>query len=418
MSENYASKNNVGFIDLLSEKEYIKLLIGKIISRFGNSLDSIAYAWMVYTLTGSKAIIATLFTVAAIPSILLPIPAALYSGYFSKKWISSFCNIAKGISIFTTSVLFINNQLKPWHLFVFAFFNSSLDAFQNPSTTAIYTFIVPKNKMSVALSLDTFLSYFAELIGYISASILISLIGVSGVIILNALTVVLLGFIFLSLFYEDEYIKKASPTLNNFIKDFKDGFYYFLRNKLIWNVCIFGFILNFFFVPFNAMQSPYVAEVLKEGPETLSLFGIGSLLGIILSSMFIPKVKQYINSHILFIFGGVILGTSYIALSVLNYVPKNLIHIALFMTTLIMGMSIPIMKIPLEAAFMTKTNCEFLPRVSSVFNSFVLLANPIGGIILASSSKILPLNILLFICGICSTALFLSQIWNKTLKDL
>ncbi|QCX33252.1 MFS transporter [Caloramator sp. E03] len=70
--ENAAiERNNVGIKDLLQYKSFMIKLIAYSISRFGDSIDAIAYAWMVYELTGSKLLMETLFAVNAVPNIVL-----------------------------------------------------------------------------------------------------------------------------------------------------------------------------------------------------------------------------------------------------------------------------------------------------------------------------------------------------------
>ena len=43
-----------------TEKKFRYVIAANIVSRFGDSIDAIAYSWMVYTLTGSKAWLAVI----------------------------------------------------------------------------------------------------------------------------------------------------------------------------------------------------------------------------------------------------------------------------------------------------------------------------------------------------------------------
>ena len=42
--------------DLFKEKEYSKLLISNLVNRFGDSLDVIAFTWLIYHITQSASI--------------------------------------------------------------------------------------------------------------------------------------------------------------------------------------------------------------------------------------------------------------------------------------------------------------------------------------------------------------------------
>ena len=43
---------------LLSEKQFLKLILANVVSRFGDSLDVIAYTWIMYEVTGSESLMA------------------------------------------------------------------------------------------------------------------------------------------------------------------------------------------------------------------------------------------------------------------------------------------------------------------------------------------------------------------------
>lgn len=42
---------------LLSEKQFLKLILANVVSRFGDSLDVIAYTWIMYEVTGSESLL-------------------------------------------------------------------------------------------------------------------------------------------------------------------------------------------------------------------------------------------------------------------------------------------------------------------------------------------------------------------------
>lgn len=62
MNDNTAvGKQGMG--ELIRIRPYMQFMLSKVVSRFGDSIDSIAYNWMVYILTGSKVLMGTLLAV-------------------------------------------------------------------------------------------------------------------------------------------------------------------------------------------------------------------------------------------------------------------------------------------------------------------------------------------------------------------
>lgn len=75
-----------------TEKKFRYVIAANIVSRFGDSIDAIAYSWMVYTLTGSKAWLAVILGINMIPTVLFqPLGGAL-TEYFNKKKVIVICD--------------------------------------------------------------------------------------------------------------------------------------------------------------------------------------------------------------------------------------------------------------------------------------------------------------------------------------
>jgi len=62
-------KQQNGLSVLLQYPDFIKVWIGRTISRFGDVLDGIAFMWLMYKLTGSTLWMGTVMVVSAIPSL-------------------------------------------------------------------------------------------------------------------------------------------------------------------------------------------------------------------------------------------------------------------------------------------------------------------------------------------------------------
>ena len=56
---------------LLTQKKYIRLLIADLVSRFGDSIDAIAYSWIMYEITASESLMALIIGLNYVPTVLL-----------------------------------------------------------------------------------------------------------------------------------------------------------------------------------------------------------------------------------------------------------------------------------------------------------------------------------------------------------
>ena len=55
---------------LKTQKEYLKLIAANVINRFGDSIDGIAIAWLMYEITHSAALMALILGLNYVPTIL------------------------------------------------------------------------------------------------------------------------------------------------------------------------------------------------------------------------------------------------------------------------------------------------------------------------------------------------------------
>lgn len=51
----------VNYRTIFAQKEYMKIVLAAIINRFGDSVDAVAYTWLVYELTGNAGWSALIF---------------------------------------------------------------------------------------------------------------------------------------------------------------------------------------------------------------------------------------------------------------------------------------------------------------------------------------------------------------------
>ena len=99
-------ESTMRYKDIFSQKEYGKVLVANVISRFGDSIDSIAFTWLVYQVTGSAAWSAAMFAMNQLPSVLVqPFAGALVEG-MNKKRVTVAADVIRGIVVAGLAILY------------------------------------------------------------------------------------------------------------------------------------------------------------------------------------------------------------------------------------------------------------------------------------------------------------------------
>ena len=78
---------------LLSQRQYIRLLLADTINRFGDSIDVIAYSWIMYEITGSASLMALVVGLNFVPTVFLTPFAGAFVDRISKKRVMALADL-------------------------------------------------------------------------------------------------------------------------------------------------------------------------------------------------------------------------------------------------------------------------------------------------------------------------------------
>lgn len=400
------SRPRQGIRALSAHRSYLVMMAAKIISRFGDSVDSIAYSWMVYMLTGSEVLMGTLFAVNFIPGIAFSPFTGVLVDRWSKKRIVIIAGTGRGVMVSLTALLYITGLLEPWHLFVVTLINSSFECFSTPAEMSLVPRLLPKELLLTGNSLTSSASRTAELGGMAAAGGLIALVGISGTMVVDAATFLIEALLFFFVRPQpeaqqaDEETGDAAATAkSSYWKQFVSGLRFVKQKRLILMTMLAGAFVNLCLCPWNVLQPVYVKEVLRSGPFGLSLLGITLVVGMILSGVWISQKGSRYKKSSLIVFGFLLLGATYSLL----YVPPLFAHNPLYAAALFsfgMGFAISFVNTPMSTYTMEVTPQHMLGRVGALSSMIVTCMIPLGGVIAGFAGTLLSANVVFLVFGL------------------
>lgn len=416
--ENTLNRSKVGIKDLFKQKKYMLVLFASFISRLGDSVDTIAYSLMVYYLTGSKVLLATLYIVNCIPSIVLSPFAGVVADRISKKKGIVICDIGRGVIVSITAFLLLTNRLAPWHLYIFTFINSTFESFAKPSKTALVPSLLPEELFLSASSFSSSLSSFAEIIGVGVAGFLIALVGFSGAIFIDGLTFFISAVIIFSIKIKENKPSKKSYGVKGHITDLLEGLKTIKHMPvLIIVIFLFGFI-NFCLAPVNILLPAYATDILQTTPKEYSLINLALPIGVIIGGLLTSQFGSRFKKGYLVSFGMSFLGICCALFSVPGKAVIPLISPVIFVAILffMIGISLPVCTSPLNVYILTKVPKDKLGRVSALFGMLATAAMPLGGGISGIVSEVISMQLLFLIVGLSIAIVSLLPLLNKTFR--
>ena len=386
--QNAAVLEKQGFGQLLKIRPYLIYLSAQAITRLGDSLDSIAYSWMVYMLTGSELLMGTLFAFNFLPGLLFSLFTGTFVDRWPKKRVLALTYLSRGIVVSLTAFLYAIGSLEVWHLFVFTFLNSTLECFSRPAETSIVPRLLPKEQLLAGNSFSTSVSRSAELIGLSIAGALIALIGISGTILIDAVTF-LIAAVIIAFMPNPEAAEQAeqaefpgpvSEKERTVLGDIKEALLFVKQHSLLLITTILAMINNFCLAPLNVLQPVYVKETLGAGAGGLSVMGTALLIGMICSGLWIGRYGKSFKKSTLIMSGSIMLGIGYFALGIPGHLPAWRVESAA-VCMFVAGFAVSMLNAPISTYLMEVTPRHMLGRIGALMTVLCTAAIPVGSLI-------------------------------------
>ena len=383
--ENREEKK-IGYKDVLKQKEYLKVILASIISRFGDSVDELAFTWLVYQVTGSAAWSAIVFAVNQLPSILVqPFAGALVEG-MNKKRLMVMTDVIRGIVVAALAALYITENVTPLVLVLFTLIISTVEAFRIPAGMCVIPKILDEEYFAFGTSLNSTVSTVMELVGMAAGGIIIGVFGIGTAIFIDAVTFFGSAIVLSFLNLKEELLQKKKLEATEYFNTLKDGLSYLKNEEVIRNFCLMGVVVNAVIVPFSSLQSPIICEILGQDAEFLSVFGIAMIVCMGIGSFLFPFISEKVSVRSILVGSGIGIGAGFYLLTLGTYLQESIvaIYVLTILVAILIGASASIFMASLNVQFMKVVKQEYLARVGSIFNAGASAATPVASFLVSA----------------------------------
>ena len=408
----------------MKNKNFIIIVIGQIISLFGNAIQRFSMSLYLLEFTGSTAAFANILAISTIPYILFaPIAGKLSDSLNRKKimvYLDLFCAFLIGGYAF---ILFKGND----HELIVAlvmFILSICYTLYGPAVVSSIPQIVENDKLVSANGIINQVGSIVNFVGPILAGLLYGILGIKVIVIINAVSFLLSAIMELFLDIPDAFKidaeKKEKLLSIDFIKksfsDMKESFIYLKREKKIVLGIIASYAFcNIFLVPILSIVAPYFINILLGLPS--EVYGIVEgicVLGMILGGFLISiKPNLFSMKKLHYTYYPMIIGVT--VMSILGFIKVNNYVMAGFFA--ICGMAIMLslsLSNILTLTFIQKeVPANMLGRVSAFSTAVATISVAPGQLLFGQVIDMgIPLGIILLVTAIFNIGLLLFIKWN------
>lgn len=414
--EKAVTGEKIGYRQVFTQKEYCKIIFANLISRFGDSIDAIAFTWLVYAVTQSASWTAVISACNMLPTMLLQPFAGAAVEHRNKKKSMIVSDVIRGLVVIALAFCYVTDRMNPWIMLAFTLTISSVEAFCMPASTAIIPKILDEKYYEYGMSLNSVGSTVMQLVGTGAAGVVIGMFGVHIAIAIDAVTFFGAAVIKMFLKVKEDvsvetsriYDSDMKTVVNHYLEDLKEGISYVKKNKILVNLGLLGFLANGMLVPVNCFLTPLVSDVLKQGSELLSVISMAITVGSIAGSVFYPMLIRHMSVKRYVFATGFIMSVSIMFLPIGSMFADKaaLVYIVTGGIGLFLGLCASLLGALFNVQFMKNTEEEYMARANAIFSAFVTAAMPILSFLMSGVVKFVAVKELITASGVLCAIIF------------
>ena len=404
----------------MKNKNFIIIVLGQIISLFGNSIQRFSMSLYLLQFTGSTATFANILAISTIPYIIFAPIAGKLSDSVSKKKIMVYLDFFCAILIGGYAFVLLREKDSTLIIGVVMFMLSICYTLYGPAVTASIPQMVEEDKLTSANGIINQVNSIVNFLGPILAGILYGLLGIKLIVIINAISFLISAIIELFIDIKDIEKNKGKVFSMNFINksfiDMKDSFVY-LKNKkkIILGIIASYAFCNIFLVPILSIVSPYFINIfLNLSSKVYGIVEAICVLGMILGGFFISiKPNLFSIKKVHYTYYPMILGVT--IMTILGFIKLNnyiMAGIFAFSGMLIM-FSLALSNVLTLTFIQKEVPLNMLGRVSAFSTAIATISVAPGQLLFGQViDKKVPLGIIFIVALILNFGLILFNKWN------
>lgn len=364
----------------LFQRDFTIMILGQIISLFGNAILRFSLSLYVLEVTGSAAVFGTILAVSMIPTVLLsPFGGVLADRLPKQKIMTILDFVTAGLIVFYDA--FYGSAENLAAVTIFMILLTLIQAFYQPSVQASIPLLASQEQLMAANGIVMQVQALAGLLGPILAGMLYGIGGVKPILAASAVCFFLSAVMELFLRIPHEKREADGSPVRMALLDLKGAVTYLIRE----NTCLFKLLIvvagiNLFLSALFIIGLPYLVKIyLGMSAQAYGFaeaaMGMGSILGGLVSGL-AGKKMPFKHSHY-FLLGTPLLLIPVIPILLFQAPGKMIYAVLLFSVMIGMGFA-ALFTIAAQTFIQKSTPVHMLGKVGAFVSTICVCALPIG----------------------------------------
>lgn len=401
---------------LTSNRTFLSLLTGRLVTNAGDSVYYITSMWLVYELTGSAFYSGVAAFLVKAPSAVGFLFGPIVDRVDIRRLLTA-TQVVQGVVICLLAVVALRGALTVWLLLIVMPVLSVVNKFVSPAESAVLPRVVDDDQLVRANSLLTTSYQGMEILFNAVAGVMLTVVSVSTIFFLDAVTFAVAALCFLRVYVPDEpnptdgdetTTSVASSTIEQYTSDLREGIEY-LRGSVLVPMVGGAMVANLGSGAVIAAL-PAFADALG-GAGTygflIAALGAGGLVGA-LSASLLENRRYGVVATVGFVLSA---GTLFVAATISAVLPTILF---VFLTAIPIG----VYNIMLSSMIQSSVDNDMLGRVSSLVSSATLVTMPIGNLLGGAVAELSGPTTMMYVLSVILALFALYYLLHPRLRAL
>lgn len=371
--------------NLMKNKNFLYLIISKLISTTGTFVQSAALALFIIDKTESSVLFASVLMATLIPKVVVSPFCGVVVDWLDRKKLLVGLDMLSGALLIIVSFLISDSMVNLPLIYGVSIGLGLISAVYEPTTMAIMPGIVEKEDLDGANSMSMIIAALGNILGPVIGVALYSALGITVVFLVNGISFIIGALLEMLMVVTSENMTEEKRTLSKFKSDFSEGMSYIANHSRLKLIIICILIQNCFFNGATQVGIPFISRMdLKVSNSQFALIEVVLIIGVILGAVLSAKIRNDKSTDDLFVSMLRLISLSFLGIAVIAFgVLPDLtlsfyIVLGLFM---VLGITSINVTIAFQSEIQKQVDNKFLGRISSLVLSLIMASIPLGQVL-------------------------------------
>jgi MFS family permease len=294
----------------LKHRNFRLFFSGQLISFTGTWMTTTAQGWLVYQLTGSKALLGLVAAAASAPMLFFATWGGWLADRYPKRSVIVVTQTASMTLSLAMAALVWSKLVQPWQIIVLAILGGITMAFDMPARQSFVIEMTSREDLMNAISLNSSAFNCARIVGPSIAGFLMAQVGIAACFLLDGLSflAVIAGLLLMRL-PKHSPIQSESSALGQAL----EGFRYVWGHRRVLTILSLFAVVGIFGWSYSVLMPAFAHDVLHLGANGYGLLMAGSGVGALAGALMVASAGHILPTRIMAL-GGIAIFSASLAL--------------------------------------------------------------------------------------------------------